>query len=135
MGRPGAENLPAALRAPYAVNGFTPFDVGATPLGTGTTLIEASAGTGKTYAIAALFIRLIVEEGLGVGEILVTTYTKPATAELRSRIRTLLRAALDAFSGESSEHDFLDALRRRNDFSTARSRIESALREIGRAHV
>ena len=58
----------------------------------GTSLIEASAGTGKTYAITALFIRLIVEENLSVREILVVTYTEAATEELRHRIRqTLVR--------------------------------------------
>ena len=58
-----------------------------TPLTKGTSLIEASAGTGKTYAITALFIRLILQENLSVREILVVTYTKAATEELRHRIR------------------------------------------------
>lgn len=60
----------------------------------GTHLIEASAGTGKTYTIATLFVRLIVERGLGVDQILVVTFTEAAAAELRERIRRRLRMTL-----------------------------------------
>ena len=55
-----------------------------TPL-TGTNLIEASAGTGKTYTIAGLFLRLILEKQLTVNQILVVTFTKAATEELKER--------------------------------------------------
>jgi len=71
-------------------------------------LIEASAGTGKTYAIAALYLRLILEQGLTVQQILVVTYTKAATAELRDRIRGRIRDALLLLeTGEESEDPFL----------------------------
>ena len=53
----------------------------------GTNLIEASAGTGKTWGIAALFTRLIVLEKMPVEQILVVTFTKAATAELKTRLR------------------------------------------------
>ena len=56
-----------------------PFHLTETPLTRGVSLIEASAGTGKTYAITALFVRLIVEENLSVREILAVTYTEAAT--------------------------------------------------------
>ena len=59
----------------------------------GANLIEASAGTGKTYTISALFLRLILEKGLSVGEILVVTFTRAATAELKQRLRNALVAA------------------------------------------
>ena len=62
----------------------------------GTHLMEASAGTGKTYTIASLFVRLLLEKELHVREILVVTYTKPATEELRTRVREKIRAALGA---------------------------------------
>ncbi len=52
----------------------------------GSNLLEASAGTGKTYSIAFLYLRLIVQEKLEVKEILVTTFTKAAVSELKSRI-------------------------------------------------
>ena len=61
---------------------------------TGRTLIEASAGTGKTYSLAFIYLRLLLGIGennypkpLDVNQILVVTFTKAATQELRSRIR------------------------------------------------
>jgi len=53
----------------------------------GINLIEASAGTGKTWAICGLYVRLLLEREFTVREILVVTFTKAATAELRERIR------------------------------------------------
>ncbi|MDO4998419.1 MAG: exodeoxyribonuclease V subunit beta [Neisseria sp.] len=60
----------------------------------GTSLIEASAGTGKTWNIAALYTRLIVLEQKSVDQILVVTFTKAATAELRTRLRLRLEGVL-----------------------------------------
>ena len=49
---------------------------------------EASAGTGKTYSVAALLVReLATDENLRISEVLVTTFTRTAAAELRDRIR------------------------------------------------
>ncbi len=66
-----------------------PFDLTA-PLPHGRLRLEASAGTGKTYAVAALVTRFIVEEGVPVGALLVTTFTRAAAQELRDRIRARL---------------------------------------------
>ncbi|KAB0668986.1 exodeoxyribonuclease V subunit beta [Oryzomonas sagensis] len=63
----------------------------------GLTLIEASAGTGKTWTITALYILLLLEERMRPEEILVVTYTKAATAELRDRIRKRIAATLDLY--------------------------------------
>ena len=49
----------------------------------GVSLIEASAGTGKTYTICSLYLRLVIEQHYDVQQILVVTFTKAATAELR----------------------------------------------------
>ena len=65
----------------------------------GLTLIEASAGTGKTYGITTLYLRLLLELGLEVDRILVVTFTEAATEELRDRIRKRLVQALDWFRG------------------------------------
>ncbi len=59
----------------------------------GVRLIEASAGTGKTYNIITLVLRLLVEKGLPIGKILVVTYTNAATEELRARLRQRLHGA------------------------------------------
>ncbi len=56
----------------------------------GTTLIEASAGTGKTYTLAEIYVRLIIEKKLTVDNILVVTFTNAAVKELKSRIRKRL---------------------------------------------
>lgn len=71
----------------------------------GSRLIEASAGTGKTFTIAALYLRLVLGHGgeaafdrpLTPPEILVVTFTEAATKELRDRIRARLAEAADAF--------------------------------------
>ena len=59
----------------------------------GTVLVEASAGTGKTYSIAGLYVRMIYEQGLSAESILVVTFTNAATAELKTRIRQRLQDA------------------------------------------
>jgi exodeoxyribonuclease V beta subunit len=84
------------------------------PLAGGTTVIEAAAGTGKTYSIAALFLRLVVENEVPVDAILVVTFTEAATEELRDRIRERLCRAVEAFSGEQPADEFLAELVRRN---------------------
>ncbi|WP_296492162.1 exodeoxyribonuclease V subunit beta [Rhodoferax sp.] len=91
---------------------------------TGLQVIEASAGTGKTWTLAALYVRLVLghvpgHSGLGQGlyppQILVMTFTDAATAELRGRIRTRLAQAARYFHhGEQpgfEVDDFLRALR------------------------
>src|SRR5687768_5229895 len=69
-------------------------------------LVEASAGTGKTYTIEQLVLRLITEQGIDLDRILVVTFTEKATGELKTRLRrrleetashTLVRRCLDAF--------------------------------------
>lgn len=79
----------------------TPLDVLGCEL-SGTTLIEASAGTGKTWNICALYLRLLLERSLPVQSILVVTFTKAATAELRDRIRARIVEALAVLHGGAS---------------------------------
>jgi exodeoxyribonuclease V beta subunit len=69
----------------------------------GVQLIEASAGTGKTYTLATLFTRLIVEQPLRMGQVLAVTYTEAATQELRKRIRERLALAVEVIG--SAAHD------------------------------
>ncbi|OWT74567.1 MULTISPECIES: exodeoxyribonuclease V subunit beta [unclassified Achromobacter] len=82
----------------------------------GSRLIEASAGTGKTYTIATLYVRLVLghggDDGLGrplvPPEILVVTFTDAATQELRDRIRVRLADAARVFL-EDPEQAYADA--------------------------
>src|SRR5690554_4353663 len=106
----------------------------------GSRLIEASAGTGKTYTIAALYVRLVLKHGaagfcfereLLPKDILVMTFTRAATAELGDRIRARLSEAASYFrsNADSSGDEFLDQLK--NDY--VKNGSDEA--EIGRAHV
>lgn len=63
------------------------------PMGSGTTVLEASAGTGKTYAIVALAVRRIAE-GTPISELLMATFSRASTAELRDRMRSRIRQAV-----------------------------------------
>ena len=83
-----------------------PFDLHACPLA-GTHLIASGAGTGKTYAISHLFIRLLIEKELPLKSILVVTYTEAATEELRHRIRTLIAGAIDSLGDKLREESDL----------------------------
>ena len=72
--------------------GVEPLDWRTLPL-SGRVLIEASAGTGKTYNIGLIFLRLILEASIPVEKILVVTFTDAAAQELRERLRTRLAEA------------------------------------------
>jgi len=85
------------------MHSYMPLDLLEMPL-EGTSLIEASAGTGKTFTIANLFLRLILEKELDVKKILVVTFTEAATKELRDIIRKNLNDALGA-AGDSETSD------------------------------
>lgn len=76
----------------------------------GTHLIEASAGTGKTWSIAALYARLVILERIDVTQILVVTFTKAATAELKNRLRDRLDDALLALQQTPNAAKNLDQL-------------------------
>lgn len=69
----------------------------------GTVAVEASAGTGKTYNITRLYVRLIAEKRLTPEQILVVTYTKAATGELRERLRKALIEAVEEASRKSED--------------------------------
>ena len=73
------------------------------PLVKGITLLEASAGTGKTYSITDLVVRLVTEEDVRMREILVVTFTRAATAELKERIRLRLAEAIATLQGQKPD--------------------------------
>ena len=88
-----------------------PMDWTTLPLqGGGRSLVEASAGTGKTWTIAALYLRLLLEgEGVTPRRIVVATFTNAAAAELRERLRKRIRRAEHAARGEAAtDPDALD---------------------------
>lgn len=120
----------------------------------GERLIEASAGTGKTYTIAGLYLRLLlghgplIEEGedagqpsaherpLSVTEILVVTFTEAATAELRGRIRGRIHEARLAFMrGQSNDALLAQLLAEVEDHELAARRLLAAERQMDEAAV
>ncbi len=110
------------------------FDLLQAPL-EGVQLIEAGAGTGKTFNIAGLFLRLIVEKGFTVDEILVVTYTKAATEELKRRIRQRLISAKTALN--TGEYDqLIDVMvKRMGRPENILQRIIDALTDFDRAAI
>ena len=82
-----------------------PFEANSFPLDCGIRLLEASAGTGKTFALAHLVLRLVTEEGLSLRRLLVVTYTEAAAAELRDRIGRRLQEALASLAGSTPDPD------------------------------
>ncbi|MEE4357160.1 MAG: exodeoxyribonuclease V subunit beta [Desulfococcaceae bacterium] len=98
----------------------------------GSNLIEASAGTGKTYTIEGLYLRLILEKkDMTVDKILVVTYTEAATAELKERIRNKLRDAAAVFAGQPTQDPFLQTLQKNiPNIPEALRLIRNALRDF-----
>src|SRR6185369_11510869 len=100
-----------------------------------------SAGTGKTFTIATLVIRLLLESRLEIREPLVVTFTEAATAELRARIRKRLGEAVRAFSavlaGEKSGDKELDHYARARAASAKDdlARLEAAVRDVDEAAI
>ncbi|MEO6681847.1 MAG: UvrD-helicase domain-containing protein [Ginsengibacter sp.] len=92
---------------------FHPFDPITVPL-QGSNLIEASAGTGKTYSIAIIALRLILEKDISIREILMVTFTKAAVAELEERIRKFIRSGYKCAQGEEISDKTISGLVQRS---------------------
>ncbi|WP_234446537.1 exodeoxyribonuclease V subunit beta [Luteimonas sp. MC1750] len=108
--------------------------------------IEASAGTGKTFTLATLVVRLVVERGLRVCHVLAVTFTEAATQELRSRIRARLLLAeqlvgtpppADAAPDATLTHAVLDAhlARGMESADALRRRLHAAANDIDLAAI
>ena len=109
---------------------YIPFDAGTVPL-TDSNLIEASAGTGKTYSIAILVLRLLLEEKITIREILMVTFTKAAVAELEERVRLFVRNAHKVSHGKEIKDKNITALVQRAinaaDVETVQQKLKDAL--------
>jgi exodeoxyribonuclease V beta subunit len=86
-----------------------PFDVCGT-LPTGTTVLEASAGTGKTWTIAALVTRYVAQGVVPLEQLLVVTFGRAATSELRTRVRERFRDTRDALIDPDAARKSPDAI-------------------------
>jgi len=125
-----------------------PLDPVTMPL-TGAHAIEASAGTGKTYALALLYLRAVIEAKTPVEQILTVTFTEAAAAELKTRLRSrlieaeaLLARFPDAPPAQAADPDLLAVLERAQAWSAepaarraVQHRLETALLDFDRAAI
>ncbi|MGZ8200841.1 MAG: exodeoxyribonuclease V subunit beta [Methylosarcina sp.] len=115
---------------------FSPANTG---LAKGINLIEASAGTGKTYTIAMLVLRFVVELDVAIDQLLIVTFTRAATEELKDRIRQRLAEAKRAVAGhgevaiDGNVLNWLKSLEMEPDL--IRKRLERALLNIDQAGI
>ncbi len=118
LARGGADALrparAAAVERRGGVRVVSAFEVTG-PLPTGVNVLEASAGTGKTYTIAALAARYVAE-GTPLDQLLLVTFTRMATGELRDRVRERLvgteRGLARALAGETPGDAVVELLAR-----------------------
>ena len=88
------------------------FDITGDLPASGVTLIEASAGTGKTWTVAALATRYVAERGIPLDQLLVVTFSRAASQELRERVRARLEETLTLLeSGDPSDDPLVAHLR------------------------
>jgi len=123
----------------------TPFDIRG-PLPTGTTLLEASAGTGKTWTIGALVTRFVAEGHARLEQMLVVTFGRAASQELRERVRAQLVEAERALSDDpaalatiepAAHSELIDLLRECDDDERRlrHRRVTEALAEFDAATI
>lgn len=108
----------------------------------GSSLIEASAGTGKTYTISGLYLRLLLGDKdkapLTCEQILVVTFTNAATEELRDRIRKRIQVAFKCFIGLDTNDEFVEALYQQvpeSERAIALRRLDLALKSLDEAAI
>lgn len=92
----------------------------------GFSLLEADAGTGKTWTLANLVVRALVERGANIEDIAVVTFTNKAAAELRDRILQAIERLDAALSGESVDDPFIAAWLPRCEASRDLPRLRQA---------
>jgi exodeoxyribonuclease V beta subunit len=112
------------------------FDPLACPLD-GAHVVEASAGTGKTYSLSWVAARLVVERAAPLDEILVVTFTNAATAELKAAVRDRLKGLLAALErgGEGSDEQCRAYAASLGDPVRAAELARAALAEFDRAAI
>lgn len=98
-------------------------------------LIEASAGTGKTYNITRLYLRLLLERRLTVEQILVMTFTKDATEELRGRIDASIREAINYWHEFIKNDDYFIAISKKISSNEALFLLKAALLTLDEAAI
>lgn len=117
------------------LNKMEKFNLTSTPLEKAN-LIEASAGTGKTYSIVGLVLRLLLEKDIPIEKILLVTFTEAAAAELKSRCNQFIRRAIAAINDAAIEDDkdFLELVNKATISDDEKiEKLETALLDIDKA--
>ena len=106
-------------------------------LPTGTTVLEASAGTGKTWTIATLATRYVAEGHADLSQLMLATFSRAATQELRERVRERLASTLRGLAGHAGPDRLVEHLRDAPDdeVTARRRRLARALSEFDRATI
>jgi len=86
------------------------FDLAAKDLNYGRVVIQASAGTGKTYSLTVLAIRHIAEQGLSADQLLIVSFTNAATAELRERVREQAKETLHNLKAKDQKQPWMASM-------------------------
>lgn len=107
------------------------------PLPTGTTVLEASAGTGKTWTIAALATRYVAEGHAELSELMLATFSRAATQELRERVRERLTSTARALGRGGSDDPLVQHLAHCSDpeLTLRRQRLRQALAQFDAATI
>jgi exodeoxyribonuclease V beta subunit len=98
-------------------------------------LIEASAGTGKTFNITRIYLRLLLEKRLTVEQILVMTFTKDATEEIRGRIDAFIRQSLNGWDELILTDDYYQSIATVIDANDAKILLKQALLYLDEASI
>ncbi|MFW5451737.1 MAG: exodeoxyribonuclease V subunit beta [Methylophagaceae bacterium] len=101
----------------------------------GLNLIEASAGTGKTYTLAELYLRLLLEKNYTVDQILVVTYTRAATEELRDRLRNKLVDARDDLRKNPEKRESLKTIVEPDEVRLVSQKLTLAIQSFDEASI
>ena len=114
---------------------FDPY--GPLPGAATTTVLEASAGTGKTWTIATLATRYVAEVGIDLSQLLLATFSRAATQELRERVRERLVTTLHGLSGPDGADPLVDHLRAAEPgvVEQRRRRLVEAVSDFDRATI
>jgi len=120
--------------------GFMRFDPAGVEL-SGTNLVEAGAGTGKTFSLALLYLRGVIELEADVDAILAVTFTNAAVAELKDRIRSFMEQALSVIQKEEGTgvepliREVVENTLQNRDSRIVKLILKKALYSLDEAHI
>ncbi len=98
-------------------------------------LVGAAAGTGKTFSLAVMVLRWILETGNPIDSVVAVTFTNYATAELKERILNFLEKALFCLKNGSCDDEIITEICRKADRKEAKKRLSAAINDFDTAPI